>query len=119
MSIGASSHDGSSATALPVQVSSAGIATEVVLNAPLPAKTRAWVDPVRHGSTNSGFVPPLPQVNASSDRRRAGCRPGRGCRGRVDPVGLADHQTAVTRIGPREQPPHGCDRRPVGVAVVV
>jgi hypothetical protein len=37
-----------------------GNADEVVLKPPEPARTRAWVDPVRQGSMSKGSLPPRP-----------------------------------------------------------
>ena len=92
--MGPSSREGSSTTAAPVQVSRVGTATEVVLKPPDPAKTRAWVGPVRQGSTSSGAVPPWPQLRGSAGSK-APRAPGPG-----RPVGLADDDAAEPGSGP-------------------
>ena len=63
---------------------------------PEPAKTKAWVDPLRQGSTSSGVLPPRPQVAAVS-----GIEGTLGHAVVVDPVGFADDEAR-----------HGLDRVP-------
>ena len=112
--MGPISREGSSTTAAPHQVSMVGMPTEVVLKPPGPPKTRAWVDPLRHGSISSGAVPPWPQVLLVCRIEGAACDAIL-----IDPVGLADDDAAMGRVRAGEQSARVADGEPIGMAEIV
>ena len=70
VTIGPISREGSSTTTEPVQVSRVGMPMEVVLKPPEPARTRAWVDPMRQGSMSRGSLPPRAQLRRACGSKR-------------------------------------------------
>ena len=112
--MGPISREGSSTTAAPVQVSMVGTPMAVVLKPPGPAKTRAWVEPVRQGSISSGAAPPWPQLALVGRVEGAA-----GDAVLVDAVGLADDDAAKRRPRSGEQTARVAHGEPVGVAKIV
>ena len=91
-----------------------GTPMAVVLKPPGPAKTRAWVEPVRQGSTSSGAEPPWPQLVLSAGSQARPADPVL-----VDAVSLAHDDATKGFVRSGEQAARLAHGEPIGVAEII